>query len=184
MSRRPARMPLRRSAETRPPPAPDEENAPTTMFQPAGTAPAVARAPRTRPPWMKGTPTLPSVRDYRRPSRWPLFAGVLILALGAGALGAASHQVSKRAPVPPPEPHEVVIDVRATPDGARVVLDGQDVGAAPYRATVPKDGARRSLKIEAPGYQSWEVELRMDASIVIDASLDLSRSGNEVPGRK
>ena len=63
--------------------------------------------------------------------------------------------------------------VESRPAGARVVVDGREVGTTP---TVVSDVAAgiRSVRIELDGYQPWETSVDVPASdqVRVGASLD------------
>ncbi len=79
------------------------------------------------------------------------------------------------APPPAPPPATVVgaLLVESRPAGARVVVDGREVGTTP---TVVSDVAAgiRSVRIELDGYQPWETSVDVPASdqVRVGASLD------------
>ncbi|MBI4213091.1 MAG: DUF3048 domain-containing protein [Chloroflexi bacterium] len=57
----------------------------------------------------------------------------------------------------PPKPGE--IEVKSLVSGARIWLDGADVGPAPVGAMV--EAGERTIRVEAEGYDGWEVRLAL-----------------------
>ena len=78
---------------------------------------------------------------------------------------------------PPPAPVVGALLVESRPPGARVVIDGREVGTTPTVVSGVAAGTR-GLRIELDGYQPWETSVDVPASdqVRVGASLDpLSR---------
>ncbi len=91
------------------------------------------------------------------------------------AAAVASIQIElQRGVDPPPAPVLGALLVESRPPGARVVIDGREVGTTP---TVVADvvAGTRSVRIELNGYQPWEASVDVPASdqVRVGASLDL-----------
>jgi tetratricopeptide (TPR) repeat protein len=56
---------------------------------------------------------------------------------------------------------KVMLTVTSVPDGAKVLVDGREVGVTPLKAEVP--AGHRYLAVEAPGYTRHSSELDVDA---------------------
>lgn len=78
-----------------------------------------------------------------------------------------------RAAAPPPEPVVGGIAVTSRPSGARVLLDGQDVGVTPTVISDVAAGAH-DLRIELDGYRPWLASVDVPAAdqVRVGASLD------------
>lgn len=63
------------------------------------------------------------------------------------------------APVTPPLPQQISLRIATQPTGARVYLDGFLLGQAPLEARV--EAGKRTLRIEASGYQKYEQVLTL-----------------------
>ncbi|MDE2905459.1 MAG: PEGA domain-containing protein, partial [Acidobacteriota bacterium] len=96
------------------------------------------------------------------------------LALTPAATVASIQIELQRGADPPPAPVVGALLVESRPPGARVVIDGREVGTTP---TVVSDVAAgtRSVRIELDGYRPWEAAVDVPASdqIRVGASLDL-----------
>ena len=192
----PAPPPLAEAAA--PPPAAREDAAPTTPPPPATAAPppvpaAPPRVPaagwllvRTEPPG--ATVTVDGVDRGRTPlalsdmpfdtyrvevSREGFRSQARELTLSPAAIVASLAIELSRGADPPPAPVVGAIMVESRPPGARVVIDGREVGTTP---TVVSDveAGRRSLRIELDGYQPWATSVDVPASdqVRVGASLD------------
>jgi serine/threonine-protein kinase len=80
-----------------------------------------------------------------------------------GGLGVAILASGHRPPRAPAEPRgavhvgvaeapSFVVDVRVTPEGAEIVLDGIVATVGHLRRSLPRDGAIHALRVSAPGY--------------------------------
>lgn len=78
-----------------------------------------------------------------------------------------------RAAAPPPEPVAGGIAVTSRPSGARVLLDGQEVGVTPTVISDVAAGAH-DLRIELDGYRPWLASVDVPAAdqVRVGASLD------------
>jgi len=63
-------------------------------------------------------------------------------------------------------------NVRSTPDGAEIVVDGKYVGSTP--STIRLDAGEHTISIEKSGFKSWQRTVTMGSggSITLDAMLD------------
>ncbi len=57
------------------------------------------------------------------------------------------------------EPLTIPLEIRSTPPGARILIDGEEKGRTPL--TVPLPAGRYRLVLEKPGYHSWEGSLKV-----------------------
>jgi serine/threonine-protein kinase len=73
----------------------------------------------------------------------------------------------------PKEP-QVDITLRAHPEGARMLWDGEPLPTNPATKTLPRDGSQHTIRVEAPGFVSREVPVALDHSATLD--LDLERA--------
>ncbi len=96
------------------------------------------------------------------------------VALTSAATVASIQIELRRGADPPPAPVVGALLVESRPPGARVVIDGREVGTTP---TVVSDVAAgtRSVRIELDGYRPWEASVDVPASdqVRVGASLDL-----------
>jgi eukaryotic-like serine/threonine-protein kinase len=118
-----------------------------------------------------------------KPKRWVLGVAGLALALGAyafvsrsphGPSGAASASAS-------PATHEpesssklavVKIELRASPTGARVFLDGELVEGNPALRVLPTDGKVHELRAELAGHQTASAQFTATRDDVVELRLD------------
>lgn len=118
----------------------------------------------------------PPERPRTRPLRWVL-AAALTLALGA----AATRLSSSRAPPPaeveaspaqaPTPPARVKLDVTSIPPGARVSMDGRDLGPAPLRVELPRGEREVELILELNGFEPLHWKLRPEVDTALQLSL-------------
>ena len=183
-------------AETPPPPLPAGAPAPPPLAAPAppleAPAPPPARAAgwllvRSEPPG--ATVTVDGVDRGRTPlalsdmpfdvyrvevSREGFRSAATQVALTSAATVASIQIELRRGADPPPAPVVGALLVESRPPGARVVIDGREVGTTP---TVVSDVAAgtRSVRIELDGYRPWEASVDVPASdqVRVGASLDL-----------
>ncbi len=109
-------------------------------------------------------------------ARWLLGGAALTLAAlaplawrAAPLASAPAHAAAPPAASPaPPAAGFVEVRVRARPDGARVALDGVDLGEAPFAGRFPRDGRTHRLDVAREGH---EPESRL---VVFDQDVDLA----------
>ncbi|MBN8612460.1 MAG: serine/threonine protein kinase [Deltaproteobacteria bacterium] len=65
----------------------------------------------------------------------------------------ASVAPTGHAPSPPSLPTDVQLDVASSPDGARVMIDGEARGETPTRITLPRDEVMHELRLEREGFE-------------------------------
>jgi serine/threonine-protein kinase len=118
-----------------------------------------------------------------KPKPWLIGVAGLALALGAyafvsrppqGESGAAS--ASPSAPAHEPEssskPGVVKVELRASPSGARVYLDGELVDGNPALRVLPSDGKVHELRAELAGYQTASAQFTATRDDVVELRLD------------
>jgi serine/threonine protein kinase len=163
-------------------------------------APASA-TPSTTPPAMTGTSTsLPvdTTPRFRSPRRMLALAagGVVVAAVGTIVLvamlggGSSSKTTSTStsttdptasAPVAPASAatREQTVDVaiEVTPARASILLDGKDIGHAPFHAAVPKDAAEHHVVVSADGYQPETRVIAFDRDVRVELELHRLAAG-------
>ncbi len=79
-------------------------------------------------------------------------------------------------------PATVRLKVEVSPDYARVKIDGKKL-KLPFDGTLPKDGAKHTLKIEAPGHKTKTIEVmaNADTNLVIALEPVLKANPTGVP---
>lgn len=106
---------------------------------------------------------------------WPwaaLLAALLLGWWGYRALNRASTPTpapTPTAPVAPPPPKQVSLRIATKPSEARIYLDGFLLGQAPLEARV--EAGERTLRIEAPGYQTYEQVLNLQSDLNLSFAL-------------
>lgn len=109
-----------------------------------------------------------------RPRRSPLLVAFLLLALGG--LAAWQYGVFEQETPAALVPEEsIVIRVHAEPAGARVEVDGKDVGGSDLALRFPKDSSEHIVRITAPDHATETRLLRFDRSQSLQVRL-LQRS--------
>ena len=97
---------------------------------------------------------------------------------------AASLDVALRpqAPVAPAAPRPALFRIRSTPPGARVAIDGRDVGETPIER-LQVDAGSRVVRVLRDGYLPWEDEFRARAgrTETIDAILTARAASETEP---
>jgi serine/threonine-protein kinase len=78
-----------------------------------------------------------------------------------------------------PKAPQVDITLRARPEGARMLWDGEPLPTNPATKTLPRDGSQHTIRVEAPGFVSREVPVTLDHSAALD--LDLERAAPTPP---
>jgi len=160
--------------------------------------------------------SIPDVRPRNRRTAWlPLFAMFGIMAGFAAALflipslravlvGAPTAQVATSAVASPAstpsvgetgpavEPsaasvESVEVAVEARPGAATIFFDGEALPSNPATRRVKKDGAVHRLRVEAPGYETKELEVGAErdtaVTIVLERATGGSRGGATSPPR-
>jgi cytoskeleton protein RodZ len=131
-------------------------------------APLLALYPTDMPP-SAPTQTAPGYVRARRPWLWVIPTALLLGLLGWWGYLALNRPAATPAPTPSappaPPPRQVSLRIATQPAGARVYLDGFLLGQAPLEARV--EGGERTLRIEAPGYLTYEqvVTLQSDRNL-------------------
>jgi serine/threonine-protein kinase len=64
-----------------------------------------------------------------------------------------------------PAPELVNVEIDSTPSNARVWLDGKDLGATPYRGTVPRSEATLQLLVRHAGFDDFRRDVHPSAQI-------------------
>jgi hypothetical protein len=72
------------------------------------------------------------------------------------------------------QPMRASLRVRSTPDGAKVWLDGQELGETPLAREIPADGAAHELKLEKPGFLAVTVPIRLEDGQAVDVERPLA----------
>jgi serine/threonine protein kinase len=90
----------------------------------------------------------------------------------------ASVRTAPVAPAPLPRPAtseqptaEVHIRASATPRTARIFLGDRELPGNPVETSVPREHALRTLRVEAPGYVTEEVEVDLSSDVLISLVL-------------
>jgi serine/threonine protein kinase len=142
------------------------------IHTPSSGPPSTRTAPEAAPPPVHtgslGTPTTP------RWTRWgaaALVAGLAALGGGLAARRMGAAPATPPAPVPradspatappppPPAPapaREVALTLVSDPSGARVQLDGRDIGITPVSISAPSGGAQMTATFSLPGFESMD----------------------------
>ncbi len=169
-----------------PPPAAAEAAPPAALVPPAASA-AGWLLVRSEPPG--ATVTVDGVDRGRTPlalsdmpfdtyrvevSREGFRSEATQLALTPAAAVASIQIELQRGADPPPAPVVGALLVESRPPGARVVIDGREVGITPTVVSGVAAGTR-GVRIELDGYQPWEtsVDVPASAQVRVGASLDL-----------
>jgi serine/threonine-protein kinase len=86
--------------------------------------------------------------------------------------------------IPAPPPRTVRLEIRTQPPGARVLLDGDEIGRTPLRRhRVPYSQQERTLTIRKRGYRSLEIRFAPDANQSWDRILRRGRGTVRVRAR-
>lgn len=155
-------------------------------------APAAA-PPSLTPQSMAGTSTsLPAAAlPQLRASKGKLAAAAAVVVAGAGAVAivamlagksspsassaatrssAAASGTGARSPLAK-EDTTVDVSVEVTPPGARILLDGADVGRSPFRASLRKDDREHRVEVSAAGYASETRTIAFDRDVRVELEL-------------
>jgi hypothetical protein len=122
-------------------------------------------------------------RPAKRRAPWFVGAGLLGLALGfyalapdspQGPLSAASVSPSAltRESAPAVQPANVKVELRASPSGARLYLNGEPVAGNPALRVLPSDGKVHQLRAELAGFQTASAEFTATRDEHVELSLD------------
>jgi hypothetical protein len=102
---------------------------------------------------------------------------------GAGTAGAAGSVEGRKPepdePPPPPgvAPDEFYVHIAAHPPGARVMHRGKELGRAPYDVTWKKTHKPPTVRIEADGYDPYEIKVQLtDAGTELRVELNKSEA--------
>jgi eukaryotic-like serine/threonine-protein kinase len=125
--------------------------------------------------------------DSAKPKPWIVAVAGLALALGAYAfVSRAPHGTSGAASVSAtPSAHGlassskatvVKVELRASPSGARVYLDGELVEGNPALRVLPSDGKVHELRAELAGYQTASAQFAATRDDVVELRLDALKS--------
>jgi hypothetical protein len=141
---------------------------------------------------MAATATLESPRFLTRRNLWVW--PVIVAAAAAGTLVltrrgpfAATNTPAAVAAVPgaadpqgagtgaaPKTPELIDVALQATPAAAHIFWDDEALSANPTTKRLPKDGSQHTIRVEAAGFVSREVQVTLDRSS--NVSLDLQRT--------
>jgi serine/threonine-protein kinase len=179
--------------------------APPTTRDPHTPVTASSMPSYQPPPRMSMTPPAPAAPVAPPRSNAALIivsTALAIVVLGVGGAGAWMYRARKL--TPPPTPTQVAVSVtppapassvdysiRATPNDARIYVDGQLMGnpAIGKRASEPSS---HTLRIEATGFETREEAVTFDRNIMIsielhsnvDASAPATSASAAPPGKK
>lgn len=134
----------------------------------------------TMPIRPKPATSAPGARLLAR-ARWAFLAGGAALVLGIvlwAFLRPPSIPVfepSLTEPLPAPEPVEQLVELRSTPPGAQVEIDGFPAGRTPLRWSVQAQSPEHQFKIRfsADGYQDLLVERFLNQGQLVEVRLDV-----------
>ncbi len=87
-------------------------------------------------------------------------------------------------PTAPKAPDLIDVSIQASPSVARIFWDDESLPANPVTKKLPKDASQHTVRVEAPGFVSREVQVTLDQSSSV--SLELQRvppSAQVVPPR-
>ncbi len=187
--------------------APSEPPQPTSVGQTAGTAPPAPRPTQTTLGSAAAeVSAMPEPETRGGPAKW--IAAMLGVALvsGGGAYmvlrdsgeSGSAPTVASEAPaevepvaVEPPDAapagsEKVTISVDSVPGGAEVyrVSDGVRIGRTPFSEEYQRSDGTLVVRLKADGYQDHPLEIRLDQSRQIEASLErVQRSGSHRSGK-
>jgi serine/threonine-protein kinase len=188
----------------------------------AGSGPYLLRSPTppaagqdsSLPPAFTGdnaAPLSPLGGQYRSPIRRGIgYALLAITAIGAGVVwngartappsapeaAAPSAEIAPGEQTPQPAqelPQNVVIDVRATPDGTRLSIDDGPAVKTPYQIVTRADGREHLLRLEAKGHTTITQMLSFDRDRTLTFALqqqaseqiqDAARDSPQQPSRR
>ena len=147
---------------------------------PAAVAPAdtVSSVPPANPP-PQAQPQQPAPKPYSEqavspPAEPPVPSGE-VPAPGAGT-AAASNEPAATKPAPPPKPTTGSVEVRSTPSGAGVTVDGRWRGRTPLTVPDLRFGSHR-VRVVQPGYAAGQEDVALSSSTPTRAlSFRLQRS--------
>jgi serine/threonine protein kinase len=94
----------------------------------------------------------------------------LLLAIGLIAFFVPSRKPAASAAATAAESH-VHLSLRATPPGARFVLDGRNLATNPYEEDVARDDASHRLSIRADGFVTRDIDARLTRDVNVDVTL-------------
>ena len=127
-----------------------------------------------------------------RPKRWPLFAGMGVLAVAAalffvlrpGVQPAVSPAplAAAKPPAAPPEAASVRLQIRSSPAGATVVdaKTGTALGVTPLEKSYPQGGGTLDFQLRLQGYKDKTVAVGLEGNST--TSVDLEREATPVTG--
>lgn len=121
-----------------------------------------------------------------KPNRTPMIAAALLLLIGGGTAvffgsrgGPSAEPIAgekpllDKKPVPaekpvekqarqvePPAIERFELELSAQPKGARFLLDGEPAGLDTLRKSLPRDGKKHSVRVEAPGHEPQTIEFQ------------------------
>ncbi|MFO0727352.1 MAG: serine/threonine-protein kinase [Myxococcota bacterium] len=122
----------------------------------------------------------------RAPRRWPaaLAGGMLVAGVGAAAVLLRPATVDPPPPVvrpaalvtPSPSSMDkvealVTVEIRSLPEGARVILDGEDRGLTPVQLRLPQGERALALELSREGYQTLRWSLSPSRDLALQLSL-------------
>ena len=73
------------------------------------------------------------------------------------------------------------IEVKSTPDGAEITVDGKYMGSTP--SALRLSAGDHSVKLEKPGFKTWEKTLTVSSggTAMVNATLETQQSGEHFP---
>ena len=108
------------------------------------------------------------------PQAVPTASATSAPALPRTATGAVAPTAPTAAPTAPgtvQAAQTIKLHVEISPDYAKLSLDGKKL-KAPYEGTLPKDGAKHLLKIDAPGHKQKKIEIIASADTNLVVALE------------
>jgi serine/threonine-protein kinase len=72
------------------------------------------------------------------------------------------------------------VQVRVTPMGARLTLDGAPLAGNPFHASYPRDGTSHTIRASAPGYATEERAIAFDRDTSIEIALHAAGGGGAI----
>jgi serine/threonine-protein kinase len=79
-------------------------------------------------------------------------------------------------PTPPPPEPTIRLAVRTPTAGARVLLDGRELGTTPLAIEVPRGAGTGVVRVEQAGFKAWSREVALSAAVDLDAELVAERA--------
>jgi hypothetical protein len=74
------------------------------------------------------------------------------------------------------------VQVRVTPQSARLTLDGSPLSGNPFHASYPRDGTSHTIRASAPGYTMEERTIAFDRDTSIEIALHAGGGGGAAIG--